>query len=67
MKPIEDFLKQKYPNNAYLELDGWDDFYVRKGDIGVNMDGKPYRVIKCITLARIIATEPGGGAFTRVL
>lgn len=67
MKPIEDFLNQGLPNNAYIELDGWDDFYVRKGDIGACFGGKSYRVKKCFTMARIIASEPGSGAFTRVL
>lgn len=64
---LEEFLAAERPNNAFLDREGWDTLYVRKGSIGVKIDGKFYRADKVFTLSNIGVDEPGNGLFTKLV
>ena len=64
---LEEFLANRYPTNSFIDREGWDTLYVRKGPIGVNIEGKFYRVHKVFTLANIAVDDPGEGLFTKLV
>lgn len=64
---LEGFLKtkQNWPKNSYVRYPGFKNLYVRKGDIGVQLNGEEfYRCTNVVTIASVDAARPGKGAFT---
>lgn len=64
---LEEFLAGNYPTNSFLDREGWDTLYVRKGQIGVVIDGKSYLVNKVFAFSNIGVDEPGNGLFTNLV
>jgi hypothetical protein len=62
---FDEFVAKRFPNNSYIDHDEFDDLYIRKGNIIVNLKGELYECQNVITIANIHATKPGTGAFTR--
>jgi hypothetical protein len=62
---FEEFIKNKLPNNSYIDHDEFDSLFLRKGNIRVNVNGTLYECSNVITIAVIESTKPGTGAFKR--
>ena len=63
---LEEFLGWgAFPTNSYLEEPGFSSLYVRKGPIGISLDGVFYQCYDTLTIASVAAKEPGNGTFTR--
>jgi len=54
------------PSNSYINHPDFASLYVRKGKVGISIDGDNafYWCDKCVTIANITARNPGQGAFT---
>jgi len=67
MVSLDEFLAQRFPLNAWVEYPGFEGLYVRKGDIALFLDGEVFRCTKVFTVANVVATVPGTGAFARLV
>jgi RNA polymerase sigma factor (sigma-70 family) len=61
---LDRFLKQQWPNNAYVLRKGFDDLYLRKGIVYIYEHKQAYHVL---TIANIVASCPGNKAFGRLV
>lgn len=68
---IDEFLEWPalLPNNSYINHPDFASLYVRKGKVGVSIDGDDnlYWCDKCVTIANITARNTGQGAFTALV
>lgn len=64
---LDEFLIQKFPLNSYIRHPDFIELYVRKGPVGVSVDRVFYRCHNTITIARVVAVNPGNGAFTKLI
>lgn len=68
---IDEFLDETtlLPSNSYINHPDFASLYVRKGKIGVRIDGDDtfYWCNKCVTIANITARNTGQGAFTALV
>ncbi len=64
---LDGFLAEQWPPNSYIKHPEFDQLYLRKGTIGVHIDGKFWFCRHTLTIARIVAGKPGKGAFSRLI
>jgi hypothetical protein len=64
---LDEFLTWKHPTNSYVDYPGFCDLYVRSNKVYVRFDGGGWFCEPVLQIANVTATEPGNGAFTRLV
>ena len=64
---LEEFLSQSYPWSCYVEYPGFQDLYVRKTDVYLQLFPDPKICTRVVTVANVSATNPGQGSWQKLV
>jgi len=64
---LDEFIIAEWPDHSYVDEEGFDSLYVRKGPKYINVDGKMKWFEDVFQIANVTSSNPGNGAFVRLI
>lgn len=64
---LDEFLAHEWPTTSYINEPGFANLYLRKGNIGVWLEGECLKCERVITIANVTTRQSGQGILTRFI